>query len=116
VEARLGALPVLAASRRWRDVETTARQILDRDPASYTASLRLAYALYSLGRYPEAEVVYRKLAALYPGDLEVRSGVGWSLLKMGKKADAAIAFASIVDVAPKNALALDGLKLARAER
>lgn len=114
VEARLGALPVLAATRRWNDVEATARQVLERDPGSYVANLRLAFALYSLGRFPEAEVVYRRLATLYPGDVEVRAGMGWSLFKMGKADDAAKVFADILEVAPKNALALDGLKLSRA--
>jgi tetratricopeptide (TPR) repeat protein len=113
VEARLGALPVLAAARRWSDVETTARQVLERDPGSYVANLRLAFALHSLGRFGEAEAVYRRLAALYPGDVEVKSGIGWSLLKQGKTAEARRVFVAILEVAPKNALALDGLRFAR---
>jgi tetratricopeptide (TPR) repeat protein len=113
VEARLGALPLLAGLRRWSDVETTSREVLERDPGSYTATLRLAFALYSLGRFTEAEVVYRRLLALYPGDVEVRAGVGWSLLKQSKTAEARRVFSAILEVAPKNALALDGLRVAR---
>jgi tetratricopeptide (TPR) repeat protein len=113
VEARLGALPLLAAMRRWSDVETTSREVLERDPASYTATLRLAFALYSLGRFAEAEVVYRRLLVLYPGDVEVKAGVGWSLQKQGKTVEARRVFSAVLDVAPKNALALDGMRVAR---
>ena len=116
VEPRLGALVPLGVLRRWSDVETVAKEILARDPASYTAQLRLAFALYSLGRFPEAEAAYRKLSALYPGDQEVRGGLGWSLLKMGKGDEAARVFAAIVEVAPKNALAADGVRAAGARR
>ena len=110
VEPRLGALVPLGVLRRWTDVETVSKEILARDPASYTAQLRLAFALYSLGRYPEAEAGYRKLSALYPGDQEVRGGLGWSLLKMGKGEEAARVFAAIVEVAPRNTLAAEGVR------
>ena len=116
VEPRLGALVPLSALRRWTDVETISRQVLERDPSSYTASLRLAFALYSLGRYPEAETQYRRLSSLYPSDVDVRSGVGWSLLKMGKTADAAKAFEGALDIAPKHALSSDGLRAARSTK
>jgi tetratricopeptide (TPR) repeat protein len=113
VEARLGALPVFAAARRWADVETVARQVLERDPASYVATLRLAFALYSLGRFPESEVLYRKLSTLYPGDVEVRAGLGWALLQMKRRDDAVKVFADVLDVAPKSALATEGLRVAK---
>jgi tetratricopeptide (TPR) repeat protein len=113
IEARVGATAPLVALRRWADVETTTKEILARDPGNYTAGLRLAFAVYSQGRYPEAEGLYRKLLALYPSDVDVRAGLGWSLLKMGRSPDAARAFAEVLDLSPRNALALDGIRIAK---
>lgn len=116
VEARVGSLAPLAASRRWNDVESAARDVLAKDPGNYSANLRLAFALYSLARFTDAEACYRRLAALYPGDVEVRDGLGWSLLKMGRARDAATEFAAVLAVAPQNRLALDGARAAGAAR
>ncbi|MDC0682867.1 MULTISPECIES: tetratricopeptide repeat protein [Sorangium] len=112
VESRVGALLPQMALRRWADVEATARKALQLDPANYLASLRLAFALYNLARYPEAATIYGRLAEMYPSDVEVRSGLGWSLLKMGKGGDAARELRRVLDIAPKHALARDGLRAA----
>jgi len=112
VEPRVGALGPLVALRRWADVERVAREVLKLDPANYLANLRLAYAYYNLARYGEAALLYKKLADLYPGDVEVRSGLGWSLLKAGKAAEGASQFRSILEIAPKHALAREGLTAA----
>ena len=116
VEARVGALLPQMAARRWADAETTARDALRIDPGNYLATLRMAFALYNLGRYPESAALYRKLVDAYPSDVEVRSGLGWALLKGGKVAEAALAFRAVLDVAPRNTLAADGLKAAGAAR
>jgi tetratricopeptide (TPR) repeat protein len=110
VEARVGALLPAMALRRWADVEAGAREVQKIDPANYLAGLRMAFAVYSLGRYPEAAVLYRKLLDAYPSDVEVRSGLGWSLLKAGKGAEAAGEFRAVLDIAPKNTLAAEGMK------
>lgn len=114
VEARLGALTPLVATRRWADAETMARQVLKADPANYTAGLKLAFTLYTLGRYPEALGAYRKVLGLYPGDLEVRSGVAWTLLKLGRGSEAVRAFSELLEVAPRQPWAAEGLVAARA--
>jgi tetratricopeptide (TPR) repeat protein len=116
VEARVGALLPAMALRRWADVESGAREVLKLDPASYLGTLRLAYAVYNLGRYPEAAGIYRRLAELYPSDVDVRDGLGWSLLKMGKAAEALVELRAVLDVAPRNTLALEGVKAAGAGR
>lgn len=113
IEPRVGALPPLGALRRWADVESMAREVQKKDPGNYTASLRLAFALYSQAKYVEAEAAYRTLLTLYPSDVEVRAGLGWSLVKENKLTDAQVAFAEVLAVAPKNALALEGAAAAR---
>jgi tetratricopeptide (TPR) repeat protein len=116
VEARVGVLLPAMALRRWTDVEAGAREVLKLDAGNYLGNLRLAFALYNEGRYPEAEGVYRRLAEAYPSDVEVRSGLGWSLLKAGKGSDAAAEFRAVLDVAPRNVLAAQGLKAASGGR
>jgi Flp pilus assembly protein TadD len=87
-----------------------ARDVLKSDPASYTANIRLAFALYSQARFAEAEPVYRSLSALYPSDVEVRDGLAWSLLEEGKTDEASAELGEVLAVAPQNALAKDGVK------
>jgi tetratricopeptide (TPR) repeat protein len=109
VESRVGALAALMAARRWSEVEAPAKEVLKNDPGNYLANLRLAFAYYNLARYAESAALYKKLADMYPGDVEVRSGLGWALLKGGKAADAMKEFQAILEIAPKNALAREGL-------
>ncbi len=110
LEARLGRLLPELAARRWHDVEATARDILERDSANYLGNLRLAFAVYNQGRHAEAEKIYRKLMALFPGETDVRTGLAWSLLKLGKRDEAKKHFNEVLDVAPRAPLALEGLK------
>jgi tetratricopeptide (TPR) repeat protein len=111
VEARVGVLLPAMALRRWNDVEAGAREVLKLDPGNYLATLRLAFAVYNLGRYPEATVLYKRLADAYPSDVDVRTGLGWSLLKEGKGADAATELRTVLEIAPRNALAAEGLRV-----
>lgn len=113
IEARVGATLPLMAQRKWADVEAMCKDVLARDAGNYLAGLRQAFAVYSLGRYPEAEALYRKLLGFYPSDVDARAGLGWSLFKAGKKDDAAKVFADVLDISPRNALALDGIRLAK---
>ena len=110
IEARVGALLPLMALRRWADVEGGAREVLKVDPGSYLANLRLAFAQYNLGRYAESAASYRRLLVAYPSDTEVRSGLGWALLKGGKAGEALREFRALLEIAPKHALGLEGLK------
>lgn len=113
VEPRLGLMLPLMALRRWQDTEKVAQEVLRRDPGSYLAQSRLAWALYNLGRYAEAEARYRKVVAAYPADVDMRSGLGWSLLKQGKRAEAAAAFKAALHLSPRLASALEGSAAAR---
>ena len=111
IEARVGALAPLLALRRWADVESGCRDVLQRDPANYLAGVRLAFAVFSVGRFAEAEELYRKTMLYYPSDADIRAGLAWSLLKLGKRNDARKAFLEALESAPRSQLALDGLKL-----
>lgn len=110
VEARVGCLMPQMALRDWAAVEEGARGVLERDPASYLAGLRLAFAVYSAGRFAEAEGLYRRVIARYPSDADARAGLGWSLLRQGKRAEARDQFLRAARTAPRSPLVLEGLK------
>lgn len=109
IEAGLGVMLPQLASRRWLDAEKTGLKILRMDDANYLANSRLAYACYNLGRYADAAKYYKKVLDLYPGDIDMRSGYGWSLFKQGKFQPAKTEFKTILQVSPKHAAALEGI-------
>jgi len=109
IEPRLGILLPLLAEKQWPAAEKQARDILKLDAENYLATLRLAFALYSGGKFGEARTLYQKLVDGYPGDMEARAGLGWALLKLGKTKDAMAVFKTVLDFSPKNVLAQQGL-------
>jgi tetratricopeptide (TPR) repeat protein len=109
VEPRLGLMLPQMALHLWVDAEQTAVDTLALDPRSYLAGSRRAWALYNLGRYDEAEVAYRRVLELYPGDTEMRTGLGWCLLKLDRGADSAAQFRQVLRVDPADASAQQGL-------
>ena len=111
VEPRLGLMLPQMALSLWLDTVSTAEGALAIDPNNYLALSRKAYALYMLGRYTEAADAYRAVLALYPSDVEMRSGLGWSLLKAGR-GDAAAEFRQVLDLAPEYVTAKTGLEMA----
>lgn len=116
IEPRVGVLLPQTALRRYSDVEAQARAVLAVDPHNYLATLRLAFAYYNSGRFTEAATLYAQLKELYPSDAEVRSGLGWSLLKAGKSAEASRELRELLSIQPRHALAKQGLELLPAAR
>jgi tetratricopeptide (TPR) repeat protein len=111
IEPRLGVLLPQLALHRWGDAETMAKEVLRVDPASYLATLRLAFVYYNQHRYLESAALYQKLRELYPSDTDVRSGLAWAYLKAGKPQDAAKEFRELIAISPRLATAHEGLKL-----
>ena len=116
IEPRVGVLLPQQALRRFADVEAQAKIVLAVDPQNYLATLRLAFSLYSQGRYGEAGALYARLKELYPSDAEVRSGLGWSLLKQGKSVEATRELRELLSIQPRHVLAKQGLDLLHAAR
>lgn len=116
IEPRVGVLLPQQALRRYSDVEAQAKAVLASEPHNYLATLRLAFAYYSAGRFAEAASLYGQLKELYPSDAEVRSGLGWSLLKSGKPVEAARELRELLSIHPRHSLAKQGLELAQAPR
>jgi len=110
VEAMLGIMQPQLAARRWVDVEKMALKVIKKDPLNYLANSRLAYALYNVTRFHDAQKAYKTVVDHYPGDVEMRSGLGWSLFKQGKYEEAKVHFKKILEIAPSHAAALQGMQ------
>jgi tetratricopeptide (TPR) repeat protein len=109
VEPRLGLLLPQLADRRWKDAEATARSVLRLDADNATATGRLAWALYNLGRYAEAERQYHAALRAYPADVDLRAGLGWSQLMQDRAAEARATFQEVLDIAPEHRVAGEGM-------
>ena len=113
VEARLGLTLPQMALRRFKDAADTAHGALKLDADNYTAKSRLAYCTYNLGRYAESMRHYKRLLELYPSDVEMRVGLGWAQLKLGKKDQAARTFNQALAISPHHNMAAQGLALSK---
>lgn len=113
LEALLGRQQALIALGRYADAEPLGREILARDADNYLGSSRLAWTLFNLKRYPESAKIYARLLVLYPSDLEMATGLGYALLRSGRKSDAAEAFRSVLTASPAHPRAREGLAACR---
>jgi tetratricopeptide (TPR) repeat protein len=112
VEPLLGVQLALVTLAKWDEAETVAKQILAIDSANYLARSRLAWTRYKKKDFRGAAEVYAAILVQYPADTEMRNGLGWSLLALGRKEDAAAAFREVLAMVPKQANATDGLAAA----
>jgi Tfp pilus assembly protein PilF len=112
IEPLLGEQLALVTLARWDDAEVVAKRVLARDPQSYLARSRLAWTRYNKKDYRGATELYAAIVAQYPGDVDMRDGLGWSLLALGRKDDAATAFREVLTMVPKQAGATEGLAAA----
>ena len=108
LEAPLGRILVLNATRKWSQSAKEADALLRRYPNNRIALTRLAWARFNQGRFPAAAKAYQQVLALYPADLSMRAGLGWSQLRMGQPKKAAKSFALVLRVAPHHRSARDG--------
>jgi Flp pilus assembly protein TadD len=83
--------------------------VLALDAGNAVARARLAHAPYSVGNYPDAATAYRKLVTEYPSNLDHKTGLGWALLRMGRRAEARQLFEAVLAVSPDNPNARQGL-------
>ena len=82
-------------------------------PQDYVLTLRLGWLSFLAGRNEAAERAYREAVLLSDGkSAEARSGLGWSLLRLGDKQQAARELRAALDLDPRDATAAEGLALA----
>lgn len=109
VEPKLGAMLPAMALRRWKDAEKLGADVLAVAPGDYVALSRTAYIHYQQARWDQAERFYRQALVLYPSNVEMRLGLGWTQLKQGKKAEARASFEHVLQVAPDSTSAQEGV-------
>jgi tetratricopeptide (TPR) repeat protein len=113
IEALLGKQQALVALARYREAEAIGREVLARDADNYLAASRLAWTLFSLKRYDEAAKLYARILTLYPGDLEMMTGLGYAELRGGRKREAREAFRAVLASVSNHARAREGLAACR---
>jgi tetratricopeptide (TPR) repeat protein len=116
IEARVALMAPQMALTKWDDLANTAQEVLKRDPENYLALKHLAFAKFSTQRFAEAEALYRQLVQLYPGDVEMRVSLAWTVLRMGKQKEALDLFSQVLEIAPSHVSAAVGYREASAHR
>lgn len=109
IEAKIGLTLVLFVAKKWRPLETACKQVLAENAGHPLVRARLAAARYNLGNYPDAAAGYRKLVEEYPAELDYQTGLGWALLRLGKREEARKVFEFVLSVSPDNPNAKDGV-------
>ncbi len=103
VEPLLGQQQALIALERWDAAERAGKDLTAKDPKSYVGLSRLAWTYRGKGDFRTATDLYLKLLALYPGDAEMRVGLGYALLGQGKRVEALAAFREVLAMVPGHA-------------
>ena len=86
-------------------------RVLRNDPSNYKSLSQLAWLNYSaLKNYKIAATFYERLLKLYPADVEMMIGLGYSFKLEGNKGAADRVFNQVLRLSPSNARALAGLK------
>lgn len=109
VEARQGLVLPLMSLKQWPDAQAVCVELLQISPEDYRGNSRLAYILYSMGRYGESAELYRKVLVHYPSDVEMQAGLGWAQLKQGDAMAARKTFSAVLRLAPSHVSAKQGL-------
>lgn len=110
VEPLLGQQQCLMALERWDQAEAVGKDLWGKDPKNYLGLSRLAWTQRCRGDFKTAVETYRRVLALYPGDVDMRLGLGFSLLGAGKKTDASATFREVLAMVPGHKDAVAGLK------
>jgi tetratricopeptide (TPR) repeat protein len=113
IEPLLGLSLPLMSSKAWGKAEGVVKEIIKTDPNNYLANSRLAYILFSQGKYGEAKAVYFRVLQLYPGDIDMKLGLAWTYVRMGYKKKASAWFNGVLKVRRTNVSALAGMDAVR---
>lgn len=111
VEALLAMVQPLDKAGKTSEIIKTYDSVLDNDSQNLTALKWLAFINYSTKKdYKKAAGYYERVLKLYPTDVEMLLGLGYSYKMDGKKADAGKIFNYVLRLSPTNVRASAGLK------
>ena len=109
VEPLLGQQQALMALERYDDAEKVGRELLQRDPRNYLGLSRQAWIQFKRESYAASADLYQQVLALYPGDVEMLSGLGYAQVWLGKKSTAEATFRKVLANVPGHLSATTGL-------
>jgi tetratricopeptide (TPR) repeat protein len=109
IEAKIGLSLILYVEQKWKDLESTCKQVLAEDSKNAVVRGRMAAGYYAAGNYADSAAIYRKLVEEYPGDLDYQTGYAWALQRMGKREEARKLFQAVLAVSPDNLNANQGM-------
>jgi tetratricopeptide (TPR) repeat protein len=113
VEPYQGILLPLMGQKDYKESIRWGQRALKIDPLNYTVLSTVAYACYLNEDYKNATFYYLRLTELYPSDVTMRVGLGWSYLKTGDKIKARKEFIQVLNLSPTNQLAFSGYDLSK---
>ncbi len=111
VEALLGLRLPLAAQGDWAAVESTYRNILQLDPGSYEANLRLGQIYLNRGDYSRAKTYLDHVAHRYPADYETNLSGAWNDYSLRDFSSSRAKFETVLLISPGDTSATRGLDL-----
>jgi tetratricopeptide (TPR) repeat protein len=96
IDARLGIMLPMLASKRWREAEQVARAVLELAPHHYTASVRLAIAQEGLQDWAALTKTATTLVADYPSDATAYTYLARANAWLGKRPEALAAYSAVL--------------------
>ena len=96
IDARLGIMLPMLASKRWREAEQVARAVLELAPHNYTASVRLAIAQEGLQDWAALTKTATTLVADYPSDATAYTYLARANAWLGKRPEALAAYSAVL--------------------
>ncbi len=110
IEPNLALMLPLMAARQWTMAEKMGEQLCQQAPHNYLAGSRLAFIYFSLGKYSQALKQYQLVLNDYPSELEMMLGLGWTYVRMGRKAEAKKMFEQVLGIRRSNLNARSALE------
>ncbi|MBI5630656.1 MAG: tetratricopeptide repeat protein [Elusimicrobia bacterium] len=110
IEPLQGLLLPLAAAGKTAEISRAHEMVLAIDPNNYKSLSQLAWINYQAKDYKKAVKYYARIIKLYPTDVEMLLGLGYSLKLEGDRGGSERVFKQVLMLSPKNARALEGLK------
>lgn len=111
IEARFGLVYPLTSMGNWNQVNTVYEEILAIDPNNGVANYRYGLMAYGKEDYTKAELLFSKVANLFPFDYDSLIMLAWTKLKLGKMLEAKALFQKALLFSPDDASAMEGLSL-----
>jgi len=103
----------LEQAGRHADAAKALAQVVPQYPQDYALHLQLAWLHFNAAHYGRAEGFYEKALELSPESWEARLGLGWSLLRQGRKAEARPHFTTVLEKLPANTSARQGVEASK---